>query len=299
MENTKISGMPPKTPGTLNDVIATGRYWIPAYLAQDTQDKNGQLDLGQMFLCLYNAISSTVTAEINRKIENGEIGIGGGSGSTPSGESSTDLTTLTNQVAGLRTRIESLENPNTWPTHHIKLVAPGKSPVMYYLGTGRTNSTYTASNPIVINTTDVDLPNFFVSLSIGAPSVTVDNYVQITANITVSSKQDTIQLLGGYIGNVVVTGELSIGSTYEFTPVTVDKSSVKLDSTNLLEQFSVTLTSSAQVPEGTSTSSINLVQVTCSVSGVALGKRATYVTQGSDGTVTMVSGQIKLPVNAS
>jgi len=44
---------------------------------------------------------------------------------------------------------------------------------------------------------------------------------------------------------VVVTGELSIGSTYEFTPVTVDKSSVKLDSTNLLEQFSVTLTSSA------------------------------------------------------
>jgi len=49
-----------------------------------------------MFLCLYNAISSTVTAEINRKIENGEIGIGGGSGSTPSGESSTDLTTLTN-----------------------------------------------------------------------------------------------------------------------------------------------------------------------------------------------------------
>jgi len=36
MENTKISGMPPKTPGTLNDVIATGRYWIPAYLAQDT-----------------------------------------------------------------------------------------------------------------------------------------------------------------------------------------------------------------------------------------------------------------------
>ena len=295
MDNKKISDMLVKTPSTISDVIVANKYWIPVYMPNGTDSKNARIDLGETLLRLYNVINSAVSTEIQRRIDNGEIGIGGGG--TPSGDSP-DLTALSNQVTGLRQRVDTLENSNSWPTHYIRLIAPGKSPVDYALSTGMGVSPYTQSYPIEINTTDVDLPNFYVTLSInGAPLIDSSTRIaQITAQVTISSRQDTIQLLGGTIGTVVLSGSLSAGGTYTIGAPGVDKSAIELNSSNTSETFTVVLTSAGAIPEG---SSISLVQITCEVSGVPLGKQATYVSQTGGGTATSVSGQIKLPVNGS
>lgn len=293
MDNKKISEMPTKTPGTLQEAIVAGKYWIPALMPNDPDTKNGRVDLGEMLLRLYNAINTAVSTEIQRRIDNGEIGLGGGGGSS-SGQSQ-DTTTLSNRIQAVSDRVTALEAAGSWPTHYIKLIAPGQTPVTYALSTGMGVSPYTYGNPIEINTTNVSLPNFYATIRPGEPTVAANGQVTTRVTITISDKQGTIQLLGGTIGSVVVTGSISTSAgTYEFTASTIDKSGVTLGENNHIESFDVDLVSSANLPEGTT---VSLVNVTCSISGKALGQSGSYLVQ--NGVATTGSGQIKLDSNGS
>lgn len=292
MDNRKISEMPTKTPGTLEEVIVAGKYWIPALMPNDPDTKNGRIDLGETLLRLYNAINAAVSAEIQRRINNGEIGTGGGGGS--SGQSQ-DTSDLQNAIQALNSRVATLESAGSWPTHYIKLIAPGQTPVLYGLSTGMGVSSYTQNNPIEINTTNVSLPNFYATIRPGEPVVAANGQVTTRVTITISDKQGTIQLLGGTIGSVVVTGSISSSSgTYDFTTATIDKSGVTLSENNHTESFDVDLVSNANLPEGTT---VSLVNVTCSIAGKALGQSGSYLVQ--NGVATTGSGQIKLDSNGS
>jgi hypothetical protein len=153
----------------------------------------------------------------------------------------------------------------------------------------------TYGNPIEINTTNVSLPNFYVTIRPGEPTIAANGQVTTRVTITISDKQGTIQLLGGTVGSVVVTGSISTSiGTYEFTTSTVDKSGVTLGENNHTESFDVDLVSSANLPEGTT---ISLANVTCSISGKALGQSGSYIVQ--NGVATTGSGQIKLDSNGS
>lgn len=291
MDKKKISEMPTKTPGTLQEAIVAGKYWIPAFMPNDSDTKNGRVDLGEMLLRLYNAISTAVSTEIQRRIDNGEIGLGGGSPS----EQSQDTTALSNKIQAVSNRVATLEAAGSWPTHYIKLIAPGQTPVIYALSTGMGVSSYTYGNPIEINTTNVSLPNFYATIRPGEPTVAANGQVTTRVTITISDKQGTIQLLGGTIGSVVVTGSISTSAgAYEFTASTIDKSGVTLGENNHTESFDVDLVSSANLLEETT---VSLVNVTCSISGKALGQSGSYLVQ--NGVATTGSGQIKLDSNAS
>lgn len=302
MDNKKISEMPTKTPSTLQEAIVAGKYWIPALMPNDPDTKNGRVDLGEMLLRVYNAISAAVQTEIQRRIDNGEIGTGSGGSGGSQGQSQ-DMSTITNQIAELNYKVESMwtgidtqSGTAIWPTHHIKLIAPGQTSIVYQLGTAPGTSSYTYNNPIEINTTNVSLPNFYVTISIvGEPSINNSNYIAIRVTITVSSKQGTIQLLGGTIGSVVITGSASTSAgTQEFSSAIVDKSEVTLGESNISTSFETDLLSQSTLPEGTT---LNSVVVTCSVSGKALGSSANYVMQNRVGMAG--SGQIKLDNNGS
>jgi len=50
MENVKISDMSIKTPNNLEDLTTANKYYVPALIPNDPENKNGRLDIGNMFL---------------------------------------------------------------------------------------------------------------------------------------------------------------------------------------------------------------------------------------------------------
>ena len=299
MENLKISEMLAKTPNNLDDVILPNRYWIPAYLSNDN-DKNGRLDLGQMFSLFKGTIAKAVSDEIEARIEAGQIGTGSGSGQSEGGQggSSSDIQALSTTVANLKVEVDRLSDKNNWPKHFIRLVS-GSTFSDYTLSTSPGDpSSSNENNPIVIETTSVDLPNFYVTLEITTPSYE-NRKINVGVYYTISSVQGSIRLKGGTIGEVVIKGSFKIGSSeYTFNSLTIDLSGTTLGTENTTTgRTYVTLQSENTFDNNPGT--ISTAGVTCSVSGVELLQTAYHTSQGQGGNNSTVSGQIRIPANGS
>lgn len=299
MENLKISEMLAKTPNNLDDVILPNRYWIPAYLSNDN-DKNGRLDLGQMFSLFKGTIAKAVSDEIAARIEAGQIGTGSGSGQSEGGQggSSSDIQALSTTVANLKVEVDRLSDKNNWPKHFIRLVS-GSTFSDYTLSTSPGDpSSSNENNPIVIETTSVDLPNFYVTLEITTPSYE-NRKINVGVYYTISSVQGSIRLKGGTIGEVVIKGSFKIGSSeYTFNSLTIDLSGTTLGTENTTTgRTQVTLQSENTFDNNPGT--ISTAGVTCSVSGVELLQTAYHTSQGQGGNNSTVSGQIRIPANGS
>lgn len=303
MENLKISEMLAKTPNNLNDVILPNRYWIPAYLSSDN-DKNGRLDLGQMFSLFKGTIAKAVSDEIAARIEAGQIGTGSGSGSGSSeggqGGSSSDIQALSIAVANLRVEVDRLSDKNNWPKHYIRLVS-GSTFSDYTLSTSPGDpSSSNENNPIVIETASVDLPNFYVVLEITTPSYDSEHRkINVGVYYTISSVQGSIKLKGGTIGEVVIKGSFKIGSSeYTFTSLVINLSGTTLGTeNNSTGRTYVTLQSDNTFDNDPTP--ISTAGITCSVSGVELLQTAYHTSQGQGGNNSTVSGQIRIPANGS
>lgn len=290
MENTKISGMTPKTPGTLNDIIATGKYWIPTYLPNDNNDKNGRVDIGEMLLCLYTNLNAVIQ-EIKTKIDSGEIG-----GNTPSGqgqsqESSAAITTLSAQVANLAQRLDALESSSNWPVNYITLRKNGVD-IPYALPTNP-GASGVEKGLIVIETNSATLPNFYVIVYIPVPVVS-GTLVTVSPTVTIYNSNNTanLDLEGGTIGTIALSGTITMSDGNVFTIEGQQTSGTTLPSgatqtANEAIQFTGNNALTATVNANTT---VSRVTISCTVSGIVVAKNAERI----GGTSVDGEGYIKL-----
>lgn len=307
MENVKISDMGIKTPNNLEDLTTANKYYVPALIPNDPENKNGRLDIGNMFLLFQRKIDELVEEAINQKIEEGVIGgvviDDGGSqdGGQSSGASSAEIEQLSRRISSLSTEIDNFKQASNWPSHFIQLVDGQGYTNLYVITTGyMQTSNSSAQNPLVIQQLSIDLPNFFVQLQISAPSYdSTTNKVKATVTYNVYITQDQITLKGGRVGTLVISGGFS-------TPqgsFTFQDYSLEINTVLGTQQDQVTETQAQTVTlESQSTfnadPSVTQASVTCSVQGVSLNQQATYSSTGSGGgSTTVVTGQIKLPTN--
>lgn len=304
MENVKISDMSIKTPNNLEDLITANKYYVPALIPNDPENKNGRLDIGNMFLLFQRKINELVEEAINQKIEEGVIGgavVDDGEGGQPSGASSAEIEQLNRRISSLSTEIDNFKQANNWPSHYIQLVDGQGYTNLYVINTGYMQTSNTsAQNPLVIQQLSIDLPNFFVQLQISAPSYdSTTNKVKASVTYNVYITQDQITLKGGRVGTLVISGGFS-------TPqgsFTFQDYSLEINTVLGTQQDQVTETQAQTVTlESQSTfnadPSVTQASVTCSVQGVSLNQQATYSSTGSGGgSTTVVTGQIKLPTN--
>lgn len=307
MENVKISDMSIKTPNNLEDLTTANKYYVPALIPNDPENKNGRLDIGNMFLLFQRKIDELVEQAINQKIEEGIIGgavvddeesQGGGQSS---GASSAEIEQLNRKINSLSTEIDNFKQASNWPKHFIQLVDGQGYTSLYVINTGyQETSNNSEQNPIVIQQLSIDLPNFFVQLQISAPSYdSATNKVKASVTYNIYITQDQITLKGGRVGTLVISGGFS-------TPqgsFTFQDYSLEINTVLGTQQDQVTETQAQTVIlESQSTfnadPSVTQASVTCSVQGVALNQQATYSSTGSgSGSATVVTGQIKLPTN--
>ena len=295
MENKKISEMLAKTPSSLDDVILPNRYWVPAYLSNDN-DKNGRLDLGQMFSLFRGTIAKAVSDEIAARIEAGQIGTGGGSSEGGQEGSSSDIQALSTMVANLKVEVDRLSDKNNWPKHFIRLVS-GTQNRDYTLSTGPGEaSPSNQNNPIVIETTNLALPNFLVGIKLNSVAYSGG---KVTASVTyeISNKQENIQFKGGTIGELTITGVFKINSLeYTYAPLTIDLSGRTLSSSSYETTGEVTVQLQSENTFDANPGAISTASTTCSVQNIPLGQTSHYIGSSSGGsTGTGVVGQITIP----
>lgn len=298
MENKKISALSPKSINNLDNLILEGKYWVPAYLPEETsQDyrQNGRLDLGQMFAIVKRDIRSVVNDVITQLIASGDIGTGGSSSGGQEGSSS-DLTELSTKVANLTMEVNSLKDLNNWPKHFIRLVS-GTQSRDYTLATGPGEaSPSNQSNPIVIETTNLALPNFLVGIKLNSVAYSEG---KVTASVTyeISNKQGSIQFKGGTIGALTITGAFKIDSLeYTYTPLTIDLSGRTLSSSSYETTGEVTVQLQSENTFDDNPGAISTASTTCSVQNIPLGQTSHYISSSSGGsTGTGVVGQITIP----
>lgn len=274
------------------DISSPGDILIPTSI----NGTNWYINLGSIITALKTLISNTVMTDeqVGNAIAtylqthgiNGGGSSGGEGGETPSG----DTTQLELDVNNLKSRVATLESVSTWPQTVITLKNGNRS-VDYTIPTNPGGRGYD-KGAIIIETSSATVPNFYVTINIGTPEV-LGTTAYINATVTVTNQHDGLNLLGGTVGTVALSGSLvmSDGSVHTL-------SGSKSSSTTLVsgetssDTETVYFTSldrlTATVTSGTSVSKVTL---SCTISGVSVSGSAERVgTTAIDG-----SGYIILP----
>lgn len=297
MQDLKISQIPQKSCSTMDDITGVSN---PLDIPCVYNGENYKLNLKQLFGIIksyIDSISANVAASIAQDPSAVSViaeAVGGGSGQDSgqgSGASQQQITDLTNRVVTAENEIVQLKTANNYPTNHIKLIDSNNNEVIYELPSGYGQVTQlTFNNPLVIKTTDLILPNFYVRIR----ALSYDsNNRQITGTVTVSTMQGSIELLGGTLTQIKVSGSVETNNgLIEIQETTIfSGSSITLpdqSTTSYSQNFTL---NNVVVEEAT----VSDVGITCSVNGIALGSRARWI-QG--GTSTEGSGQIYLTNNS-
>lgn len=242
---------------------------------------NYKLDLAALISQLKSAIAEISSSEEGDSEQSGQE------------TDSQTLQTINNRLTTIESEILSLKTPNNYPKNYIRLQS-GSNSYLYELPSGYNASTnLTAQNPLVIQTSNIVLPDFYATIGISRVSLN-NGVLAFHADVDIYSVQGSIVLNGGTIGNVVITGGIDASDgAHEIQAITIDKTNVdlpKLEGDDLthepIDQL-ITVNLNTGV-------TINTIYVTCSISDKALGARGTYVQSASGGNSSTGSGQIYL-----
>lgn len=205
---------------------------------------------------------------------------------------SNTIQTLTNSLVALRNDIEDLKNESNWPKHTITLAAQDRQ-MQYVLKTNPRGQ----SVDFTINTSDVQIPNFYATLNVDRPTIS-GTKVYVDAKFSISNNYSNLQLTGGLIGELAATGSVIVATQSGTTLISLSgstNSDITLsNNSQQMEPFTIRLVGNSDMPQG---GEIQSVELYGTVRGVSIPGKATY--SMSNNASFGANGYIMLSSNGS
>ena len=201
------------------------------------------------------------------------------------------ISTINGRINAVENRIGFLETESTWPKLGITLT-DGTRQVPYLFKTCPNGG----DTDIVINTSNITPPNFYVVLNAYNPVIS-GGVATITGRFTITNEQLGLALKGGQIGTLTVTGSAigvtSIGTSTLTLPdwsTSLSNDSNYYLSQNGGEAKTVDITITYSLPQGIQ--SIQSITLNGTVNGISVSGSATYSVPNQSGSAA--SGYITL-----